>query len=67
MKGDAVMASSILAIITLEHEKIAGGAPIFYVNSPEEQQTTSLYLEKILDATAHDLKNGTMIIVKHNI
>jgi hypothetical protein len=61
------MGSSILAIISLEHGKIAGGAPIFYVDSQEEQQTTSLYLEKILDGTAHDLKNGTMIIVKHGI
>ncbi|MEX2460970.1 MAG: hypothetical protein WD469_06660 [Paenibacillaceae bacterium] len=59
------MGTSILAIITLEHEKIAGGAPIFLVDSLEEQQTTSSFLEKILDATAHDLKNGTMIIVKH--
>jgi hypothetical protein len=61
------MAASILAIITLEHEKIAGGAPIFLVNSIEEQQATSFYLEKILDATAHDLKNGTLIIVKHGV
>ena len=59
------MAASILAIITLAHAKIAGSAPIFLVDSVEEQQSTSFYLEKILDATAHDLKNGTMIIVKH--
>jgi hypothetical protein len=59
------LATTILAIITLEHGKVAGGAPIFFVDSIEEQQNTSLYLEKILDATAHDLKNGSMIIVKH--
>jgi hypothetical protein len=59
------MVQSILAIISLEQEKIAGGAPIFIVDSLEEQQSTAFKLEKILDATAHDLQNGTMIIVKH--
>jgi hypothetical protein len=61
------MPASILAIITLEHQRVAGGAPIFFVNSLEEQQTTAFQLEKILDATAHDLKNGSLIIVKHGI
>jgi hypothetical protein len=59
------MDKAILAIITTEHKKISGGAPIFYVDSVEEQQKTAFNLEKILDATAHDLKDGTMIIVKH--
>jgi hypothetical protein len=59
------MGNSILAIISIDREKIAGGAPIFIVDSLEEQQATAFKLEKILDATAHDLQNGTMIIVKH--
>jgi hypothetical protein len=59
------MGKSILAIISIEREKIAGGAPIFIVDSLEDQQATAFKLEKILDATAHDLQNGTMIIVKH--
>jgi hypothetical protein len=59
------MMSSILAVISTQREQIAGGAPIFYVNSTEEQQNVAFKLEKILDATAHDLQNGTMILVKH--
>ncbi|MDB5053798.1 MAG: hypothetical protein JWM44_1848 [Bacilli bacterium] len=57
--------SSILAIISMKKEQIAGGAPIFYADSIGEQQSIAFKLEKILDATAHDLKNGTMIIIKH--
>jgi hypothetical protein len=59
------MGSSILAIIATKREQIAGGAPIFIVDSLENQQATAFKLEKILDATAHDLQDGTMIIVKH--
>jgi hypothetical protein len=59
------LGNSILAIITIDRERIAGGAPIFIVDSLEDQQATAFKLEKILDATAHDLQNGTMIIVKH--
>ncbi|WP_390905548.1 capping complex subunit for YIEGIA [Paenibacillus larvae] len=31
----------------------------------EELQQTAFTLEKILDANAHDLKNGTIILVRH--
>ncbi|MGO4494555.1 hypothetical protein AB4114_01405 [Paenibacillus sp. 2RAB27] len=58
--------SQILAIVTLSKDRIAGGAPIFVVESEEELQRTAFSLEKMLDANAHDLKNGTMILVKHS-
>ncbi|MDF2649978.1 MULTISPECIES: hypothetical protein [unclassified Paenibacillus] len=57
--------SKILAIVTLTKERIGGGAPIFVVDKEDELQKVSFSLEKILDANAHDLKNGTMILVKH--
>ncbi|SDN87834.1 hypothetical protein SAMN04487897_105243 [Paenibacillus sp. yr247] len=57
--------SQIIAIVTLTKERIAGGAPIFVVDKEDELQRVSFSLEKILDANAHDLKNGTMILVKH--
>ncbi|OCT12515.1 hypothetical protein A8709_32340 [Paenibacillus pectinilyticus] len=57
--------SQILAIVTLTKDRIAGGAPIFVVEKETELQQTAFTLEKILDANAHDLKNGTMILVKH--
>ncbi|UJF36202.1 capping complex subunit for YIEGIA [Paenibacillus hexagrammi] len=58
--------AQILAIVTMDRERIGGGAPIFIVENQEQQQKVSFSLEKILDATAHDLKNGTMILVKHS-
>ncbi|NEW06097.1 hypothetical protein GK047_08755 [Paenibacillus sp. SYP-B3998] len=58
--------SQILAIVTMEKERVGGGAPIFIVDNSDQQQKVSFSLEKILDATAHDLKNGTMILVKHS-
>ncbi|WP_158081983.1 capping complex subunit for YIEGIA [Paenibacillus ferrarius] len=54
-----------MAIVTLMKDKVAGGAPIFVVDQEEDLQKVSFSLEKILDANAHDLKNGTMILVKH--
>ncbi|KRF12182.1 hypothetical protein M5X11_07130 [Paenibacillus alginolyticus] len=57
--------SQILAIVTLTKERIGGGAPIFVVDKEDDLQKVSFSLEKILDANAHDLKNGTMILVKH--
>ncbi|MDR6549450.1 capping complex subunit for YIEGIA [Paenibacillus qinlingensis] len=57
--------SQILAIVTLTKERIAGGAPIFVVDGEDELQRMAFSLEKMLDANAHDLKNGTMILVKH--
>lgn len=57
--------SQILAIVTLTKERIGGGAPIFVVDKEDELQKVSFSLEKILDASAHDLQNGTMILVRH--
>lgn len=58
--------SKIVAVIAVDKEQIAGGAPIFIVRSREEQERVAFSLEKIMDATAHDLKNGLMIIVDHS-
>ncbi len=59
------MESKILAVITTQKENIAGGAPIFVVNTPEELQQTAFTLEKILDAMAHEVNPQTLIIVRH--
>jgi hypothetical protein len=55
----------IMAIVTADKEQVAGGAPIFIVRNEEEQQKVAFLLEKILDASAHDLQNGSMILVDH--
>ncbi|RAL21051.1 capping complex subunit for YIEGIA [Thermoflavimicrobium daqui] len=59
------MESKILAVITMEPDNIAGGAPIFKVQNREELQQTSFTLEKILDANAHEVNSQTMILVRH--
>ncbi|RXT13889.1 hypothetical protein [Ammoniphilus sp. CFH 90114] len=56
---------TILAIITLNREKVGGGSPIFYADNVEELQHLAFTMEKILDAMAHTLSDDTMIIVKH--
>lgn len=57
--------TKIVAVVTTDRDKVAGGAPIFIVSGKEELDHTAFLLEKILDAAVHDLKNGTYIIVKH--
>jgi hypothetical protein len=58
--------AQIVAVVTTQRDKVGGGAPIFIAQDDAEQQKTAFTLEKIMDATAHDLRNGTMILVKHS-
>ncbi|MCD1260201.1 hypothetical protein B5M42_015420 [Paenibacillus athensensis] len=58
--------AQIVAVVAVERDSVGGGAPIFIVKDAEEREKLSFSLEKILDAAAHDLKNGTMILVKHS-
>lgn len=60
------MMGRIVAIITTNAETVAGGAPIFIVSSPEEQKSIAFRLEKIMDASVHDLLNGQLIVVDHS-
>ena len=54
----------IVAVITTKPENMAGGgAPLFIVENPEALQTTSMTLEKIMDAAAHEINKETIIIV----
>lgn len=56
----------IVAIITLNPDKVSGGAPIFIAEGAEEQKKVAFRLEKILDASVHDLQNGELIVVDHH-
>lgn len=56
--------TKIVAVVAIDPSKTGGGAPIFHVASEDELQTMAFRLEKILDAMAHDLMNGVMILVK---
>ncbi|CAM3969367.1 hypothetical protein L1N85_03970 [Paenibacillus alkaliterrae] len=55
--------AEIVAVVSLKADDVGGGTPIFIAGSKEELEQTSFLLEKILDASAHDLKNGTIILV----
>ncbi|WP_230505222.1 capping complex subunit for YIEGIA [Sutcliffiella rhizosphaerae] len=55
----------ILAIITTNPAKVAGGSPIFLCHSKEEMEFVSANLEAILDGIAHGLGEELFIIVKH--
>ncbi|USG63302.1 hypothetical protein NDK47_14000 [Brevibacillus ruminantium] len=55
----------IVGAVIVGTEQISGGIPIFHAKDQEEQQRLILSLEKIMDVMAHDLKNGTFILVDH--
>ncbi|MDQ6418251.1 hypothetical protein RB620_02255 [Paenibacillus sp. LHD-117] len=57
--------AKILAVVSLHREAVGGGAPIFIAPNEKNLQDTAFLLEKILDASAHDLKNGSIILVNH--
>ncbi|GBG12050.1 hypothetical protein PAT3040_06911 [Paenibacillus agaridevorans] len=57
--------AEIIAVVSVRSDAVAGGAPIFIARDETELQATSFLLEKILDASAHDLKNGSIILVNH--
>ncbi|MDN5347639.1 MAG: hypothetical protein PWP65_1203 [Clostridia bacterium] len=57
-----------MAVIVTEESKhkAGGGAPIFVARDAAEQQELALYLTRILNAMAHDLENGVMVLVRHS-
>ncbi|WP_073163320.1 capping complex subunit for YIEGIA [Desulfofundulus australicus] len=59
------MENRIMALVTLNMDIVAGGAPIFFARNQEEQVKMARYLARTLDAMVHDLENGVYIIVKH--
>lgn len=63
--SDSAVKNKILAVITLEMNRVSGGAPIFLATTEEEREKTARYLSRILDAAVHDLENGSYIIVAH--
>ncbi|SMB94435.1 hypothetical protein SAMN00017405_0207 [Desulfonispora thiosulfatigenes DSM 11270] len=62
---EVALTEQILAIITLDKDKVNGNVPTFFVNDENEAEHTSLLLSKVLKGMVHDLENGVFIIVKH--
>ena len=61
------MHSAILAIVTLNPEKVVegGSAPVFYASDHAEQERVSTVLSEILLGMVHDLEYGVYLIVRH--
>lgn len=58
--------AGIVAVITMDPEKVqSGGAPVFIVKDNKELQKIGMTLEKIMDAAAHEIDAGTLVIVAH--
>ena len=56
--------SSIIAVVTTKQENVkGGGAPFFITKDKAALQAVSTSLEKIMDASAHEIDEDTMIIV----
>ncbi|RXZ76881.1 hypothetical protein EBB07_31760 [Paenibacillaceae bacterium] len=58
------MVGKIAAIVTVNREGVGGSAPIFFADNANQMEETAFLLEKILDVSVHDLKNGTFILVQ---
>ncbi|WJH34214.1 hypothetical protein N6H14_30635 [Paenibacillus sp. CC-CFT747] len=58
--------AKIVAVVSTQRDKIAGGAPIFLASDSAERQKLAFELEKILDAMAHELDEETIILVNHH-
>ncbi|MFJ7935951.1 capping complex subunit for YIEGIA [Sporosarcina sp. NPDC096371] len=56
--------AEIVAVVTMKPETIqGGGVPVFIAENKKHLQKTSLLLEKIMDAAAHEIEEETIIIV----
>ncbi|MGI5911507.1 MAG: capping complex subunit for YIEGIA [Syntrophomonadaceae bacterium] len=63
---DTSVSNYILAIITVEANKIVpGGCPIFLAKDQQEQEKISLLLARVLGGIVHDLENGVYFICRH--
>jgi hypothetical protein len=54
----------ILAAVSVSRETVSG-VPVFYAQNQEEQEWIAKTLSRVLEAIAHDLGNGTYILVRH--
>lgn len=57
--------NAILAAITIHPERVMGAVAVFIVKDEKEAQTLASVISHVLDGMAHDLGNGTLIIVRH--
>lgn len=60
----AELHAAIVAVITTNQGNIkGGGAPFFITPDRDTLQKVSMTLEKIMDASAHEINEDTLVIV----
>ena len=59
--------NKILAIVTYKKNKnkVAGGAPIFFVNNEKELENRSMLLARITLGMVHDIGDSIKVIISH--
>lgn len=63
---DIGIKDTILAIITIDENKVSSGSvPIFYAKDVEEQKKIAFNISKITTGMVHDLENGCLVVVRH--
>jgi hypothetical protein len=56
------------AIVTTKKDNVlyGGMAPVFYVESEEEQIRVAMWISRITNANVHDLHNGCLVLIANN-
>ena len=65
IKVSCMNKDELLAVVTINKDRVGGDIPIFFASSPEDQNATANTLARILKAMVHDIGDGVYIIVKH--
>lgn len=55
----------VLAVLTTNPQRVAGGVPIFVFNSPEEIQGKIAMFESILGGMGHQVDDEIYVVVRH--
>lgn len=65
--GDVTVRPSnlILAVITTDPGHPSAGTPVFVARDLEELDRMALHLCRIAQASAHEIRPGTLIIMRH--
>ena len=55
----------LFALVTIQSPSVVTGglAPVFYVSTTEERDRLALWISRIANAIAHDLGNGTIMLM----
>lgn len=55
----------LIAVVTLNPDKVGGDIPIFYAKDKEDLEGMALVLSRTTRAMVHEIAEGVYILVKH--